>query len=964
MADTETNPAAQVPLTIAANAVGDQPTDEDTLGFGPYVEAITAFLTSEATQPPLTMSIEGEWGSGKSSFMLQLEKAIRGPSRTDVFIQKLPQGMGGLGAPGSLQEALRAGLRRQQRLTVQFNAWRHDKQDALWAAFALTFTKRLRKQVGLFRRWKGDLSLFVKRLKGLRGWAELLLLIVSLLCLAIGVAGLIRFVKTHPTDDIRQVISSITSDPHTPAQPVDKKKDSKQLSEPYEFLLSHGKWGALLALAILGFLKLRQMKLPLTINLEKYLSKPDYEGHASFIETFHEDFSRVVKAYAKDRRVFIFVDDLDRCDVPRAAELMQAINLMIGNAGKLVFILGMDREKVAAGIAQKYKELLSFIPMFASADAEPGSQLGSLYFGYSYLQKFIQLSFTLPAISDTQLLMRFLSSMNRNSVNSVWFKRLTSFWSTQAKASVERVRRVHVPPSATQDAAATVNAGSTTASGKAVAQARRVSYLRVKVEKDSERLFQIASMVSAIFENNPRKLKQFINTFRLSLFLASTQGIFDQEESVTPVTPEQLGKFVALTLRFPDLRSLLAGNPELLEDLEASAQTSPNELKPSLKKWLVPRGVKDILLFGIDLGGDPFDRAMYSLKAFPVRKMLSILPNVPEMPNQTAAEVHSDPREQGSDNIAEQPTYSELARPLELLGQRYEEIRKREQAGPDRTQHMTRVFDEATQKASALSPDAAQSIIEMFLSKNNSGARLMAIAIATVQPSRANIPWLLKMLDDYKSPFEHYDCIRVLLRYSHLLSTSDYKFILQTLDKHWTKIKRDPGRIVQAELLRQTAQRETVELSVASSQSGGFESSAFDNAAFQTSAETLLEPANAHAKLPNEIQKTTQTASDELSLIESRLVLLDPKERPVYEEALKLLLREGSASDHFALRFLRAKNLASNWVGVFSGLQRNTNLVQPVPGQPEKMRLEEKEWQIKADLKSAVAAYFRGKEVA
>src|ERR1041385_8681210 len=148
MDDTETKPAKQIPLSIAANAVGDQPTDEDSLGFGPYVEAITAFLTSDATTPPLTMSIEGEWGSGKSSFMLQLEKAIRGPSRTDVFMQKLPQSLGGMSEAGSLVDALRSVRKQRQRVTIQFNAWRHDKQDALWAAFALKFTKSLRKQVG------------------------------------------------------------------------------------------------------------------------------------------------------------------------------------------------------------------------------------------------------------------------------------------------------------------------------------------------------------------------------------------------------------------------------------------------------------------------------------------------------------------------------------------------------------------------------------------------------------------------------------------------------------------------------------------------------------------------------------------------------------------------------------------------------------------------------------------------
>src|SRR5205807_1699429 len=89
--------------TIFTASISDQPAKKDRLGFEPYVKAIADFLTNERTVPPLTLSIEGEWGSGKSSFMTQLEGV----------------------------------LRKHGNLTLQFNAWRHDKHEELWAAFAL-----------------------------------------------------------------------------------------------------------------------------------------------------------------------------------------------------------------------------------------------------------------------------------------------------------------------------------------------------------------------------------------------------------------------------------------------------------------------------------------------------------------------------------------------------------------------------------------------------------------------------------------------------------------------------------------------------------------------------------------------------------------------------------------------------------------------------------------------------------
>jgi hypothetical protein len=50
------------------------------------VAGIAAFLESKITQPPLVISIEGEWGSGKSSFMRQLRERLALPFRTAQWL--------------------------------------------------------------------------------------------------------------------------------------------------------------------------------------------------------------------------------------------------------------------------------------------------------------------------------------------------------------------------------------------------------------------------------------------------------------------------------------------------------------------------------------------------------------------------------------------------------------------------------------------------------------------------------------------------------------------------------------------------------------------------------------------------------------------------------------------------------------------------------------------------------------
>lgn len=71
-ADNPRQAAYTGPESINASHLSDPATNRDTLNFTPYVHAVAEFLNHSRTRPPLTLSIEGEWGSGKSSFMLQL----------------------------------------------------------------------------------------------------------------------------------------------------------------------------------------------------------------------------------------------------------------------------------------------------------------------------------------------------------------------------------------------------------------------------------------------------------------------------------------------------------------------------------------------------------------------------------------------------------------------------------------------------------------------------------------------------------------------------------------------------------------------------------------------------------------------------------------------------------------------------------------------------------------------------
>jgi hypothetical protein len=120
-------------------------------------------------------------------------------------------------------------------------------------------------------------------------------------------------------------------------------------------------------------------------DFSKYVSSPNYSEHISFIEQFHSDFNKIIEAYVGKSRVYVFIDDLDRCEITKAAELVKAINLIISEKANIYFIIGMDRKVIAAGIASRQKEAISYLTD------------DKLKYGYEYIEKFIQFPFKVQA---------------------------------------------------------------------------------------------------------------------------------------------------------------------------------------------------------------------------------------------------------------------------------------------------------------------------------------------------------------------------------------------------------------------------------------------------------------------------------------------------------------------------------------------------------------------------------------
>ncbi len=520
-------------FTVYRTSLSDQATVDDALGFTPYVTAIAEFLLNPDTEPPLTLSIEGEWGSGKSSFMKQLDKY----------------------------------LREKGQRTVWFNAWRHDKAESVWATFALSFIKQISTPKS-WRDWPRILSGYFKLQilrfnleKGLFELIKSLPLILFVVCTTIaiplilaiyGVQGITELVKATNSQDVLW----------------------NRIQAAFKILFTVGGLtlsgtGVIAGIrSLLGnFQKL--LNSPKN-NLIKYIEAPDYKKQSAFIEEFHEDFGKIVDAYIGDGKVFVFIDDLDRCEHPKAADLMQAINLMIAEDPSVVFILGMDREKVAASLAVKYEQLLSYLPSEAQEiDPEILVQRKldkGLAYGYSFIEKFVQLPFQVPqpSLTDFDRLFEQLTTSKRPSASPKITSAKQSFWTLPKLTWLKRKNQnlqtrqtAEILEQETNPTAITQQVVQSEATLLPIQTQKRLETIKVKFGQDSLAVRDVIRMVAPLFDYNPRRIKQFLNLFRLKVYIAYLTGLFDRIEEgegnviQEPLTVFQLAKFTAISLKYP-----------------------------------------------------------------------------------------------------------------------------------------------------------------------------------------------------------------------------------------------------------------------------------------------------------------------------------------------------------------------------------------------------------------------------
>ena len=301
--------------TVADLLASDRPLeagDPDPLDLGRIAAGMARFIANRHTDPPLTMAVTGEWGTGKSSLM----------------------------------NLLFHDLKRRRFRPVWFNAWHHQKGEQLLASLYA----HIRRQA-IPPLWHPGGILFRLRLLFRRGrrnrlaFAALAFLLFAaypfLEGLAVSLIGtlgvLLQALLAGRPAEIRQLFSLSDLVPTNPDDWIGALLASPAVAAAWRGIRAFG--------------LSPQRLLALGTGEGGRKGGLDPGARARFAQEFED-----VAASLDLGAMVIFIDDLDRCTKENVVEILETINFL-AVSGRCFMILGMARQWVETCVALQFKEL-------------------------------------------------------------------------------------------------------------------------------------------------------------------------------------------------------------------------------------------------------------------------------------------------------------------------------------------------------------------------------------------------------------------------------------------------------------------------------------------------------------------------------------------------------------------------------------------------------------------------------
>jgi len=330
----------------------------DSLGFAAYADALAGIIGDSRTDTPLTVAISAAWGAGKTSLAKMIESRLL---NEEVFPHR-------------------------QNITCWFNAWMHDDAPNLGSAFAAMVARDVNMYRPAWRRLTSPLpSSFYSPQERWR--RRIIMAAVSVLVVAAAAAvPVLRTFLRHATSG-----SPLTSD-------IDGSLSAKWAS------------AAVLGVAIVS---ISRQVFAAAQATARFVDDPQSEAAKGSMQSVHDQLAGLIRQATRRRgsllgkpslppsRLIIFVDDLERCRPPRAVDVCETANQLLSVANVVSVLIG-DMQAVATAAALKY------LPNGLSYDQADRSSshiamMSPFAYGRAYLEKIIQIQFSVPTAGGTAM---------------------------------------------------------------------------------------------------------------------------------------------------------------------------------------------------------------------------------------------------------------------------------------------------------------------------------------------------------------------------------------------------------------------------------------------------------------------------------------------------------------------------------------------------------------------------------
>ncbi|WP_299616859.1 P-loop NTPase fold protein [Pelagibius sp.] len=392
--------------------------------------------------------------------------------------------------------------------TTWFNPWMYSEPEQVWAAFIAKVARCIRDHLTARQDW----TFRIKRLKTkLHRHADLFFWLRAIIA-----AVFLSLVASLILMDWALIRDALLS-------------EQKLLKAFYTAATSDGSgylWYVPAALILVLSVLLAYVTLAnkLGLNLLEYVEKTDFKDKIGTLSQFEHEMLKLRESVPDDLKVVVFIDDLDRCKARVLGEVIEALQLA-EVSHTCIFVMGMDMGIVAHSIESARPELAQSVGV--ANRMEHGS-------GYKFLEKIIQARLTLPPHSRAEMESLVTAAMDKDRV-----------------PAEQKVSQPGRQPGKRQDRPEASAPGPT--QGPASGFLRRVRKsigLAVqgnrKTPSDSETVVATAKAYGSRHFDNPRRLKRFINGFRLQTYLNATV-----RPGAAPV--ERLARFLVLAEKWPAL---------------------------------------------------------------------------------------------------------------------------------------------------------------------------------------------------------------------------------------------------------------------------------------------------------------------------------------------------------------------------------------------------------------------------